>query len=190
METHVVNLLMEIHDKNKSIQTQVRQSLNAVLNMVERRCVYVSKSCLERLVKWLQDDRSMTLDDRFLRQQQELADLQSDQMYGVTRFFVRDTTTTTTTPLHDSYIGYVHVHGRVRFGKPRDNAMMALRDRQNMLRAMGTATKDEERDSALKNYLSSSYENSNDGSISSKISSSLFDGDDSSDSSSSSDDDD
>ena len=182
METHVVNLLMEIHDKNKSIQTQVRQSLNAVLNMVERRCVYVSKSCLERLVKWLQDDRSMTLDDRFLRQQQELADLQSDQMYGVTRFFVRDTTT----PLHGSYIGYVHVHGRVRFGKPRDNAMMALRDRQNMLRAMGTSTKDEERESALKKYLSSS---GNDDDISSKISSSLFDGDDSSDSSSSDDDD-
>ena len=74
-------------------------------------------------------------------------------------------------------------------GFTRDNAMMALRDRQNMLRAMGTATKDEERDSALKNYLSSSYENSNDDSISSKISSSLFDGDDSSDSSSSDDDD-
>ena len=180
VETHIVNLLMHIYEKEPSVHVRrcVIQSLTAVLHMVERQCLNMSRSCLARLVAWLKREgsSSVLLDVRFLRQQQELVDLQSSQMYGVTRVFVRSSSSSSSISrdLRGSYVGYVHVHGRVRFGKLRDTAMLALRDRQNMLRAMGTISKDDEREIALGKYLCSVDLNDDELSSSSRLTSSLF----------------
>jgi len=182
---YVMNPLMKMYTEEKDVDVKcwIRQSLSALLCMVQRHYIFADDIFIHRLTTWLSqfdakkkeplltmsfdemyEKKKFTMwlkeceidfDERFLRQQQELFisfnKNKDDEMYGVSRYFTRKKDNV----LHAMYCGFVHIHGRVRFGKSRDTAMEALRDRQKMLRAMGTKTRDDEREHELGKYLSS-----------------------------------